>query len=80
MIDASTKTFRAVPGRGRSPHRQSDWRNYANSAERLDLEAIENHAQHLDRKRQALSFALLTIRNRCMQRRRLAQLRKAAAE
>lgn len=49
---------------------EDDWRNYVNSQEAFDLEALDKNIAKLDRDRVALATEVAKIRNRCLQRRR----------
>lgn len=60
-------------GRGKS-----DWRDYANSAEKADLLGLEENARVCDERRRLLTSQISLIRERCLQRRRLQHMRACA--
>jgi len=56
------------------------WRDYATSAEKLDLEGLEQNAVDLDARRERISWAIRKIRDRCIARRRYDDVRKNGPE
>jgi hypothetical protein len=55
-----------------------DWREYLTPSECVDLEALEKNAAQLDAQRHRITSEITLWRNRCVQRRRLDLLKKAA--